>query len=103
VGDVTKLMTQAGLMVLCAFISPFRAERRMVRELVAEGEFIVIFVDTPIEQCVARDPKGLYILIEACKMNDVDPQAWLVDVLARLPDHPANASQQQKRRRRVNA
>jgi bifunctional enzyme CysN/CysC len=60
VGEVAKLMTEAGLIVLCSFISPFRAERRMVRELVEEDEFIEIFVDTPIEQCIARDPKRLY-------------------------------------------
>jgi bifunctional enzyme CysN/CysC len=60
IGEVAKLMTEAGLIVLCSFISPFRAERRMVRELVEEGEFIEIFVDTPIEECIARDPKGLY-------------------------------------------
>jgi bifunctional enzyme CysN/CysC len=59
IGEVAKLMTDAGLVVLCSFISPFRAERRMVRELVG-GEFIEVFVDTPLEQCVARDPKGLY-------------------------------------------
>src|SRR5262249_18142794 len=53
-------MTEAGLVVLCSFISPFRAERRMVRELVGAGEFIEIFVDTPIEECIARDAKGLY-------------------------------------------
>jgi bifunctional enzyme CysN/CysC len=60
VGEVAKLMTEAGLIVLCSFISPFRAERQMVRELVEDGEFIEIFVDTPIDVCVARDPKGLY-------------------------------------------
>ena len=60
IGEVAKLMTEAGLIVLCSFISPFRAERRMVRELVGEGEFVEIFVDTPIETCIARDPKGLY-------------------------------------------
>ncbi|WP_026607891.1 sulfate adenylyltransferase subunit CysN [Methylocapsa acidiphila] len=60
VGEVTKLMTEAGLIALCAFISPFRAERRLVRELLDEGEFIEIFVDAPIEDCIARDPKGLY-------------------------------------------
>jgi bifunctional enzyme CysN/CysC len=59
IGEVAKLMTEAGLIVLCAFISPFRAERRLVRELVGEN-FIEVFVDTPIEQCIARDPKGLY-------------------------------------------
>jgi bifunctional enzyme CysN/CysC len=60
IGEVAKLMTEAGLVVLCSFISPFRAERRMVRELMAEGEFIEVFVDTPLKQCIARDPKGLY-------------------------------------------
>src|SRR5690242_13364997 len=60
IGEVAKLMTEAGLVVLCSFISPFRAERRMVRELMAEGEFIEVFVHTPLEQCIARDPKGLY-------------------------------------------
>jgi len=53
-------MTDAGLIVLCSFISPFRAERRMVRELLDSGEFIEVFVDTPLEECIARDPKGLY-------------------------------------------
>ena len=60
VGEVAKLMTEAGLIALCSFISPFRAERRMVRELLGEGEFVEVFVDTPIEDCIARDPKGLY-------------------------------------------
>jgi bifunctional enzyme CysN/CysC len=60
VGEVVKLMTDAGLIALCSFISPFRAERRMVRELLQEGEFVEIFVDTPIAECIARDPKGLY-------------------------------------------
>jgi bifunctional enzyme CysN/CysC len=60
VGEVAKLMTEAGLVVLCSLISPFRAERQMVRELVGPGEFIEIFVDTPLEECIARDPKGLY-------------------------------------------
>ena len=60
VGEVARLMTEAGLIVLCAFISPFRAERRMVRELLDAGEFVEIFVDAPLEDCIARDPKGLY-------------------------------------------
>ena len=60
VGEVAKLMTEAGLITLCSFISPFRAERAMVRELLGKGEFIEIFVDTPLEACIARDPKGLY-------------------------------------------
>ena len=60
VGEVAKLMTDAGLIVLTAFISPFRADRAMVRAMVPEGEFIEIFVDTPIEVAEARDVKGLY-------------------------------------------
>ncbi len=60
VGEVAKLMTDAGLIVLCAFISPFATERQMVRDILVPGEFIEIFVDTPLEQCMARDPKGLY-------------------------------------------
>ncbi|MCW5691158.1 MAG: sulfate adenylyltransferase subunit CysN [Pseudolabrys sp.] len=60
VAEVAKLMTEAGLIVLCSFISPFAAERRLAREMLPEGEFIEIFVDTPLEECIARDPKGLY-------------------------------------------
>ncbi len=60
IGEVAKLMTNAGLVVLCSFISPFKAERRMVREQLDTDEFIEIFVDAPLEQCIARDPKGLY-------------------------------------------
>ncbi len=60
VAEVAKLMVDAGLIVLVSFISPFRAERRMARELMEEGEFIEVFVDTPFEECARRDPKGLY-------------------------------------------
>jgi bifunctional enzyme CysN/CysC len=60
VGEVAKLMTEAGLIVLCSFISPYRAEREMVRALVEPDEFIEIFVDTPLEECMRRDAKGLY-------------------------------------------
>ncbi|MFU7527265.1 sulfate adenylyltransferase subunit CysN [Qipengyuania sp. ASV99] len=60
IGEVSKLMADAGLIVLTAFISPFRAERRMVREMLPEGEFIEIFVDTPLEVAEQRDVKGLY-------------------------------------------
>ncbi|AYO79417.1 sulfate adenylyltransferase subunit CysN [Sphingobium yanoikuyae] len=60
VGEVAKLMADAGLIVLTAFISPFRAEREMVREMLPDGEFIEIFVDTPLEVAEARDVKGLY-------------------------------------------
>jgi bifunctional enzyme CysN/CysC len=59
-GEVARLMVDAGLIVLCCFISPYRAERDLVRGLVAEDEFLEVFVDTPIEECARRDPKGLY-------------------------------------------
>ena len=60
VGEVAKLMTEAGLIVLCAFIAPFRAEREAVRALFPDGVFLEVFVDTPLEECMRRDPKGLY-------------------------------------------
>ena len=60
VGEVAKLMADAGLIVLTAFISPFRAERDMVRAMMPEGEFVEIFVDTPLAVAEARDVKGLY-------------------------------------------
>jgi len=60
VAETAKLFLDAGLIVLVSFISPFRSERRMARELVADGEFIEVFVDTPLEVCAERDPKGLY-------------------------------------------
>ncbi|MEX0590548.1 MAG: adenylyl-sulfate kinase [Xanthobacteraceae bacterium] len=60
VGEVAKLFLDAGIIVLCAFISPFREERAAVRGLVGEGEFLEVFVDTPLHLCEARDPKGLY-------------------------------------------
>ncbi len=60
VAEVSHLMVDAGLIVLVSFISPFRSERRMARSLFADGEFIEVFVDTPLEECERRDTKGLY-------------------------------------------
>ena len=60
IGEVSKLFVDAGTIVLTAFISPFQKERDAVRELVERGEFIEVFVDTPLEVCESRDPKGLY-------------------------------------------
>ena len=60
VAETAKLFVEAGLIVMVSFISPFRSERRMARELFQEGEFIEVYVDTPLEVCEARDPKGLY-------------------------------------------
>ncbi|MBM3543915.1 MAG: sulfate adenylyltransferase subunit CysN [Alphaproteobacteria bacterium] len=60
VAEAAKLFVDAGLIVMVSFISPFRSERRMARELFGDGEFIEVYVDTPLEVCEARDPKGLY-------------------------------------------
>ena len=60
IAEVARLMADAGLIVIVSFISPFRSEREMARGLAEEGEFVEIFVDTPVEVCEARDPKGLY-------------------------------------------
>ncbi|WP_068878123.1 MULTISPECIES: sulfate adenylyltransferase subunit CysN [unclassified Phenylobacterium] len=60
VAEVSKLMVDAGLIVLVSFISPFRAERRLARELLGEGEFVEVFVDTPLAEAEKRDVKGLY-------------------------------------------
>ncbi len=60
VGEVAKLMVDAGLVVLAAFVSPYRAERAAIRARLPEGEFIEVFVDTPLSECEQRDPKGLY-------------------------------------------
>ncbi|WP_261884936.1 adenylyl-sulfate kinase [Vibrio pomeroyi] len=60
IGELAKLMADAGLIVLSAFISPHQAERQLVRDLLPEGEFLEVFVNTPLEVCEQRDPKGLY-------------------------------------------
>ncbi|MBI1329798.1 MAG: sulfate adenylyltransferase subunit CysN [Alphaproteobacteria bacterium] len=70
VGEASKLFVDAGLIVLVSFISPFRSERRMARELLEPGEFLEVFVDTPIEECMARDPKGLYIKAKAGQIKN---------------------------------
>ena len=60
VGETSKLMLEAGLICIASFISPFTSERQMVRNLLEKGEFIEVFVDTPLEICEQRDIKGLY-------------------------------------------
>ncbi|MEW7975399.1 MAG: adenylyl-sulfate kinase [Candidatus Thiodiazotropha endolucinida] len=60
VGEVARLMADAGLIALAAFISPFRADRRLVREIMPEGQFVEVFVDADLSVCRGRDPKGLY-------------------------------------------
>jgi bifunctional enzyme CysN/CysC len=64
------LMVESGLVVLCSFISPYRAERDIVRSLVENGEFIEVFVDTPIADCIQRDPKGLYAKAQAGQLKN---------------------------------
>ncbi|WP_434027371.1 sulfate adenylyltransferase subunit CysN [[Pseudomonas] boreopolis] len=84
VAEVAKLMTDAGLIVLVSFISPFRAERRMARERFAEGEFVEVFVDVPLEVAEARDVKGLYAKARAGQI----PNFTGIDSPYEAPEHP---------------
>jgi bifunctional enzyme CysN/CysC len=70
VAEVAKLFVDAGLIVLVSFISPYRAERMLARECVEQGEFLEIFVDTPVEECRRRDPKGLYQKADAGQLRN---------------------------------
>src|SRR5690606_39171540 len=70
VAEVAKLMVDAGLIVLVSFISPFRAERRMARDMFAEGEFLEVFVDTPLAEAERRDVKGLYAKARAGEIQN---------------------------------
>lgn len=84
VAEVARLMVDAGLIVLVSFISPFRAERRMARELFAEGEFVEVFVDTPLEEAERRDVKGLYAKARAGKI----PNFTGIDSPYEVPEAP---------------
>ena len=84
VAEVAKLMVDAGLVVIVSFISPFRSEREMARELMEEGEFFEIFVDAPLEVCEARDPKGLYA---KARRGDI-PNFTGIDSPYEPPDSP---------------
>jgi bifunctional enzyme CysN/CysC len=84
VGEMAKLMADAGLIVLTAFISPFRAEREMVRAMLPEGEFIEIFVDTPLAVAEARDVKGLYKKARAGELANFTG----IDSPYEPPEHP---------------
>ena len=70
IAEVSKLMVSSGLITIVSFISPFQSERVMARNLLDEGEFIEIYIDTPIEICEARDPKGLYKKARAGKLKN---------------------------------
>ena len=85
VGEVAKLMTDAGLIVVTAFISPFRAEREMVRSMLPEGEFVEIFVDTPLEVAEERDVKGLYKKARAGELKNFTG----IDSPYEAPENPA--------------
>ena len=84
VAEVARLMTDAGLIVLVSFISPFRAERRMARELFADGEFVEVFVDTPLEVAEQRDVKGLYAKARAGQI----PNFTGIDSPYEVPEAP---------------
>ena len=84
VGEVARLMIDAGLIVLVSFISPFREERRMARSLVQQGEFCEVFVDTPIGVAEQRDPKGLY---KKARRGDL-PNFTGIDSPYEPPEHP---------------
>ena len=89
VAEVSKLFVEAGLIVLVSFISPYRAERMLARDCVEEGEFLEIFVDTPVDECRRRDPKGLYRRADAGQIRNftgVDaPYEEPLDPEMRLP------------------
>ena len=68
ISEVSRLFVDAGVIVLTAFISPFRADRQSARSTLEQGEFVEVFVDTPIEECEKRDPKGLY---EKARKGDI--------------------------------
>ena len=70
VGEVSKLFVDSGVIVLTAFISPFRTDRELVKKLVEEDEFIEVFIDTPLSVCESRDPKGLYKKARAGEIKD---------------------------------
>ena len=84
VGEVARLMGDAGLIVICAFISPFRADRQMAREIAAPNAFLEVFVDTPIDECIKRDPKGLYAKAQAGNI----PNFTGIDSAYEAPENP---------------
>jgi bifunctional enzyme CysN/CysC len=84
VAEVARLMADAGLIVLVSFISPFRSERRMARDMLEEGEFVEVFMDTPLEVCEERDPKGLYKKARAGEIKNFTG----IDSLYETPENP---------------
>ena len=70
VAEVARLMVDAGLTVMVALVSPYRDQRRLARQLLSDGEFIEVFVDTPLEECERRDPKGMYARARKGELKD---------------------------------
>lgn len=84
VAEMARLMVDAGLIVIVSFISPFRAERAFARSLFEQGEFTEVFIDAPIEECVRRDPKGLY----AKALSGQMPNFTGIDSVYEAPEAP---------------
>ena len=84
VAEVAKLMTDAGLIVIVALISPFSHERTLARNLMGDGDFIEVFIDTPLETCISRDPKGLYAKALSGKIENLTG----VGSVYEPPSHP---------------
>jgi len=84
IGEVSRLFVDAGLIVITAFISPFRNERQLVRSLVDEGEFIEIYMGTPLQTCEQRDPKGMYRRARAGLIKNFTG----IDSVYEVPEHP---------------
>ena len=84
IGEVSRLFSDAGALVVSAFISPYRKDRDRIRALMPEGEFVEVFVDTPLEICEARDPKGLYKKARAGEISNFTG----LDAPYEAPQHP---------------
>lgn len=84
-GEVARLMVDAGLVVICAFISPYRSERDMVRAMVEPDEFVEVFVDAPLEVLESRDPKGLYAKARSGQISNFTG----IDAPYEVPTNPA--------------
>jgi adenylyl-sulfate kinase len=84
VAEVARLMVDAGLIVVVALVSPFRAQRQTARGLFSDGEFIEVFVDTPLEECERRDPKGMYSMARRGELKNFTG----IDGRYERPEHP---------------
>lgn len=84
IGEVSKLFTDAGVLVLCAFISPYRADRQLVRDLMRAGDFIEVYVEASVDVCEQRDPKGLYKRARAGKISEFTG----ITAPYEAPEHP---------------